>query len=145
MLEDLPVRNLVVMWGLLPEQGVNYLKATEEALERARENSQSTDFLNPPCEIRGGTLIATVTLDTPFPLLEPDPPKHKYAALIDHRPCFKALRRSFFSQNNETLQARVATVSDMALERESDIVARSPTLLETCLALAVSMLPSEEQ
>ena len=101
-------KHLAVFSKMLPDPSINYLEMTEYERKQCIENHPGQ------CELLGepffskpnGDLIVRGTLDVLFPLYDPNPPRHKYAALFDPRPCFDAIRSHFLRPAAELAVSR---------------------------------------
>ena len=107
-LEERFFRPFAVLTKLLPDVSTNYLEMTEaDRLQCIALSPAQTDFLGDAFEIKtNGDLVVKGTRDILFPYSAPNPPRHKYAALFDPRPCFDAIRSSFLRPTLQEAQGR---------------------------------------
>ena len=102
-------RPLAIISGFLPaDVSIDYLElADAERLQYLDEYPSQSEFLCEPFYVKAnGDCIVRGTQDTPFPYNEPNPPRHKYAAVFDSRPCFDAIRSHFLRPTLVGAEAR---------------------------------------
>jgi hypothetical protein len=107
LLEPMLFRPFAVHRAWLPDMERDYLFLSEVERETLHHMfPEQNEWLEKPFYERSdGVLVVRGTQSTPFPGGEGEAPLHKYAALFDQRPCFDALRRSFFCSTREAAQA----------------------------------------
>ena len=78
----------------------------------------------------------------PYPSADENPPRHKYAAVFDARPCFDGLRSSFFWPSRRGAEARCKYVLETLDAVHSQL---EPHVLAAGYDLAAGLLAAEEQ
>ena len=107
-LEEQFFRPLAVLSKLLPDVTTNYLEMTEaEQLQCIAASPAQTELLgNAFYSKSNGDLVVSGTQNELFPHSAANPPRHKYAALFDPRPCFDAIRSAFLRPTLQEAQSR---------------------------------------
>ena len=93
---------------LLPDVTTNFLEMTEaERLTCIATSPSCSEFLEEPFRVmQDGRMVVKGTRDVPFPSASDNPPRHKYAAVFDSRPCFDAIRSSLLRPTQHGARAR---------------------------------------
>ena len=97
-LEEKILRGFGVSARVLPQLSIPHINISEaERLNLRDRFPRQTEFLEAAFEIRAdGVTVVKGSSGVPYPSADDNPPRHKYAAVFDARPCFDGLRSSFF-------------------------------------------------
>ena len=107
-LEEKILRGFGVSARVLPELGIPYLDISEAERQNLRDRlPRGSEFLEAAFELRSdGVKIVKGSSGVPYPSADDNPPRHKYVAVFDARPCFDGLRSSFFWPSRSGAEAR---------------------------------------
>ena len=135
-------RRLAVAWGYLPDGDIDYLAMSETDRRGYHQASPGcNEFLEAAfLERANGELVVKGAGDEPFP--RHAPPRHKYAALFDPRPCFDGIRVAFLRASRQAGEGRGRAMFE-ALDRDAAHV--DPALLEKALDLAAKLMEDQKR
>lgn len=143
-LEEKILRGFGVSARVVPELSIPYLDISEADRLNLRDRfPRQTEFLEAAFEIRAdGVTVVKGSSGVPYPSADDNPPRHKYVAVFDARPCFGGLRSSFISPSRSVAEARCQYLYE-TLDQCRDLAPHVPTAREE-LAAAIAIAENQK-